>query len=582
MIRTLLILSTFLAVTKLQAQQPIPDKLVVLTFDDSVRSHFTQVRPILKQYQFGATFFITEGFDFKTNKKDYMTWEQIATLHRDGFEIGNHTRDHVGVTPKTLPQYEEQLEAINAKCKQYGIPRTTSFAYPGNAFDSKGFKLLQRLGIRFARRGGAPEYPYKDGKGLAYQPGLDHPLLIPSAGDARPHWTLDDFVAAATQAKNGRIAVLQFHGVPDGAHPWVNTRLDNFKAYMKYLAVKKYKVIALRDLARYVDPKIMPHDDQMVIEDRQAALAAKRPLTNFRPIDNDQELKTWLENMVTHHGFTDWEVAAATGMSAAKVKSAIKRLQISRQPPAPAKKQTRVMPYPGGRHPRIGFLDGAIRPHRETKMSVFCPWDSRAYVVADVPEAIWNVTDKKRELLYLAHTHVPTMWDRQNIQLSPLEWKRLPSGVFEVERKLPNKVRFGAKVRPTSQGVEMELWIANGSDKTLTGLRVQNCVMLKGCKDFNQLTNDNKLLAKPFAACRSGDGRRWVITGWGELPATLGKYKLPLPACRPPVPGLRTGWHAKAPRLAIVLRGNEHPRRVGSTTQKPAVGRPMTSAACGL
>ena len=50
--------------------QSIPDRLVVLTFDDASRSHFTVARAVLKQYEFGATFFITEGFDFKTNKED--------------------------------------------------------------------------------------------------------------------------------------------------------------------------------------------------------------------------------------------------------------------------------------------------------------------------------------------------------------------------------------------------------------------------------------------------------------------------------------------------------------------------------
>src|SRR5258706_1643942 len=77
-----------------QALEPVPDKLAVLTFDDSVASHYSVVRPILKRLGFRATFFITEGFSFQTNKKDCMTWEQIAELHRDGFEIGNHTRDH--------------------------------------------------------------------------------------------------------------------------------------------------------------------------------------------------------------------------------------------------------------------------------------------------------------------------------------------------------------------------------------------------------------------------------------------------------------------------------------------------------
>jgi peptidoglycan/xylan/chitin deacetylase (PgdA/CDA1 family) len=73
------------------ALEPIPDKLVVLTFDDSSKSHHSVARPILQKYKFGATFFITEGFDFPTNKKDYMTWAEIAELHKDGFAIGNHT-----------------------------------------------------------------------------------------------------------------------------------------------------------------------------------------------------------------------------------------------------------------------------------------------------------------------------------------------------------------------------------------------------------------------------------------------------------------------------------------------------------
>src|SRR5437899_3563028 len=85
-----------------QPLKAIPDKLVVLTFDDASKSHFAVARPVLKKYGFGATFFITEGFDFPTNKRDYMTWEEIALLHKDGFEIGNHTRDHVGVTHQSL------------------------------------------------------------------------------------------------------------------------------------------------------------------------------------------------------------------------------------------------------------------------------------------------------------------------------------------------------------------------------------------------------------------------------------------------------------------------------------------------
>ena len=175
--------------------EPIPDKLVVLTFDDASKSHFTIARPLLKKHKFGATFFITEGWDFATNKKDYMTWDEIAQLHKDGFEIGNHTRDHKGVSAESIRDLAAQLRAINVRCKEHGIPEPTSFAYPGNAIAKEGLPVLKELGIKFARRGGSPEYPYKEGRGFAYEPGLDHPLLIPTAGDARPAWTLDDLKA---------------------------------------------------------------------------------------------------------------------------------------------------------------------------------------------------------------------------------------------------------------------------------------------------------------------------------------------------------------------------------------------------
>src|SRR5688500_19188052 len=103
----------FLAALPAAALEPIPDKLIVLTFDDASKSHYTVARPLLQKYKFGATFFVTEGWDFATNKRDYMSWEEIAQLHKDGFEVGNHTRDHMSVTPKTVRDLAAQVRAIN-------------------------------------------------------------------------------------------------------------------------------------------------------------------------------------------------------------------------------------------------------------------------------------------------------------------------------------------------------------------------------------------------------------------------------------------------------------------------------------
>lgn len=260
-----------IATGRVSADEPIPDKLVVLTFDDSALSHFAIAAPLLKDYGFGATFFITEGFDFRTNKKDYMTWDQIAELDRMGFEIGNHTRDHVGINDAAVPRLHEQLDGITSQCEAHGIARPVSFAWPANAISQKAFDGLREHGIQFARRGGAPEKPYEGGRGFAFEPGKDHRLLIPSAGDARPNWTMQDFIAAVSQARDGRIAVLQFHGVPDTAHSWVNSPREKFEAYMKYLSLNGYRVIALRDLKGYVSKSSDPDDPMAIIRHRKRA-----------------------------------------------------------------------------------------------------------------------------------------------------------------------------------------------------------------------------------------------------------------------------------------------------------------------
>lgn len=546
--------SLSLTVIPATALEPINDKLVVLTFDDSVKSHFTVVRETLLKYGFGATFFVTEGFDFKTNKKDYMTWEEIAQLHQDGFEIGNHTRDHMSLSadsPEKLAQLTEQIEAINARCLEYGIPRTTSFAYPANGIDLAALQILQDLGIRFARRGGSPEYPYDRGQGVAYEPGLDHPLLIPSAGDGRPDWTLSDFRNAVNQAAFGRVAVLQFHGTPDTAHSWVNTPEDRFQLYMNYLAENGFTVIALRDLDRFVDPEVRPADPEFVINDRRRLIESGKSNQNFRRPKTEAGLKFWLQNMVWHHRYTVAEVRAATGFTGEEIISALKRFDISAEtrPVRDSDQPLLTLPYPGGRHPRIGFLDGALRPQRDTKISVFAPWDEHSYFVLDIPEAIRRSDEAKHGLLYLAHTHIGTMWTKQDIPLETLEWNRQPDGCLLMERTLPNNVVFGTKVVPASDAVRMEMWLRNGSTETLSGLRVQNCIMLKGAPEFAYPEKEHIIESTPYIARRSSKHNRWIITAWTPCHSTWFNTPCPcmhsdgkFPDCAPGESKILRGW----------------------------------------
>ena len=231
-----------------------------------------------------------------------------------------------------------------------------------------------------------------------------------------------------------------------------------------------------------------------------------------RPATDRADLKRWLQNMIWYHRFTDQEVAVATGMELEQIRRAKSDLNISavNNPTRASDAALLMLPYPGGKHPRIGFLDGALQPQRETKISVFCPWDSGSYVVIDVPEAIWS----NLGLTYLAHTHIDTIWSAKNIKLPQQEWAEKPDGSLSSERKLPNGIVFGTRTKAHQDHIQMEMWLTNGSKETLTDLRVQNCVMLRFAKGFDQQTNDNKITRGSYVACKDTSGKRWLITAW--------------------------------------------------------------------
>ncbi|MDF7812131.1 polysaccharide deacetylase family protein [Hymenobacter sp. YC55] len=222
-------------------RQPIPDKLVVLTFDDGVVSHATVVAPLLKKYGFGGTFYVCEFPPDFADKTKYMSWPQIQQLHQAGFEVASHTLTHRHVNKLTPAQFKTELDSIEKRCATYRIPKPTTFAYPGYDTHPASLAVLQAQGYQFARAGGR----------RAYDPTTDHPFLIPSFSTAIADKL--DIKAVVQQARNGKIVVLTVHGVPDNAHDWVTTPPALFEEYLKYLHDNHYQVIALRDLARYVN-----------------------------------------------------------------------------------------------------------------------------------------------------------------------------------------------------------------------------------------------------------------------------------------------------------------------------------------
>jgi len=265
--------------------------------------------------------------------------------------------------------------------------------------------------------------------------------------------------------------------------------------------------------------------------------------SQFRPIRSDSELREWLVNMIVCHNFTMAEAGEVLGYSPEKVRSEIARLAVDKESPKPRQltDPLTILPYPGGRHPRIGFLEGAVDPQRETKFSVFTPWDPTSYVVMDLPEAIFS----NLGLTYLAHTHIPTIFDKDGIKLDRMEWSKNADGSLSLVRKLPNGITYRAWARPFPGEVRMELELTNGTKEPLSGLRVQQCLMLKGAKGFEAQTNDNKRFDSPYAVVHDPSRTRWIIQAWSRPQRVWGNPPCPCLHSDPQFPDLKPGQSAR-------------------------------------
>lgn len=270
---------------------------------------------------------------------------------------------------------------------------------------------------------------------------------------------------------------------------------------------------------------------------------------------DDADLRSWLDNMLRHHRFTIEEVRMATGLDREAIAAAIDRVGLRDAGPSasPPDSPLLVLPYPGGRHPRTGFLEGAINPQRETKVSVFAPWANGGYAVVDVPEAVFT----NLGLTYLAHTHVPTIWTKSGVTLPPLEWTRGDNDAWELERTLPNGITLGSRVTPEQQAVRMEFSLRNGTAERLTNMRVQMCVMLKAALGFTAQTNQNKLIEPPYVAAQSDDGRRWIITAWDPLHRGWANPPVPCLHSDPVLPDCEPGQTVRARGMLWFYEGDD-------------------------
>jgi peptidoglycan/xylan/chitin deacetylase (PgdA/CDA1 family) len=147
---------------KLRKGEPLPDKTVAISFDDSYASVYESAFPRLKKRGWPFTFFVNT--DAVGTSNTFVSWDQLREMAKQGVTIANHTTRH-GKLPRrkkdeTARQWRTRITAeitdAQKKIEQEIGQAPAIIAYPYGEYDIEVQRIARELGyIAFGQQSGA-------------------------------------------------------------------------------------------------------------------------------------------------------------------------------------------------------------------------------------------------------------------------------------------------------------------------------------------------------------------------------------------------------------------------------------------
>ena len=129
----------FMKAKKGKAQ--LPEKPVILTFDDGYEDNYTEMLPILEAHGMTAVVYMVTN---DIGQAGYLTWDELRDMQARGIEIGSHTADHLPLTTLPAAQQEDEIRLSKLLLEWNGIRTVFSFSYPNGAYDEAMPEMLKR------------------------------------------------------------------------------------------------------------------------------------------------------------------------------------------------------------------------------------------------------------------------------------------------------------------------------------------------------------------------------------------------------------------------------------------------------
>jgi peptidoglycan/xylan/chitin deacetylase (PgdA/CDA1 family) len=202
------------------------EKVVIVMFDDGWLSQYTNALPILESYGYKASFAIyPKAIDGQYT--DYMTWSQIETLSKTGYDIESHTYSHLDLSNMSAAVLRAELVNSKQVLEQHGI-QTGALIYPyGDAADNATVKQAVKDAGYLIARGTS------DGVIDLSSPMLDYYAL--NAFPIIDTTNLAYFESNLYDVSGSKIAILLYHQISDTDLATETVTLENFAQQMAYL-----------------------------------------------------------------------------------------------------------------------------------------------------------------------------------------------------------------------------------------------------------------------------------------------------------------------------------------------------------
>jgi peptidoglycan/xylan/chitin deacetylase (PgdA/CDA1 family) len=129
----------------LSVGRPLPDKPVVLTFDDGYQDAYTDVLPMLQQHGFVGVFFVL-ATPAHFEAPAYMTWADVKAMAEAGMSIQGHGRDHYDMRNRSVDFLVYQILGIKEAVEAHTDQQVTFFCYPAGKYDDQTLTVVESAG----------------------------------------------------------------------------------------------------------------------------------------------------------------------------------------------------------------------------------------------------------------------------------------------------------------------------------------------------------------------------------------------------------------------------------------------------